>query len=43
MASKVKKLIVKPARYITKNVDTNEMGISINGRNAISQFAEKRK
>ena len=43
IASKVKILIENPARYMMKNVDTSEMGISINGRKAISQSRKKRK
>src|SRR5690348_995483 len=37
IASSVNIFTVNPATYIIKNVDTSEIGISINGRSAISQ------
>src|SRR6476659_7907853 len=41
--SSVSTLMEKPARYITKNVATNEIGMSINGRMAVSQLRKKKK
>ena len=43
IASNVKILIENPARYMIKNAPINETGISINGRNAMSQSRKKRK
>ena len=43
IANKVNTLIEKPAKYIIKKVAINEIGISINGLIAISQFLKKKK
>ena len=43
IASKVNTLIEKPAMYIIKKVAISEIGISIKGLMAISQFLKKKK
>ena len=42
MPSRVKMFIEKPATYMMKKVATNEIGISINGRIAMSQSLKKK-
>src|SRR4051794_34736892 len=39
----VSTLMEKPARYMMKNVATSEIGMSINGRRAVSQLRKKKK
>src|SRR6478752_2764359 len=41
--NKVSTLIEKPARYIMKKVATSDIGMSINGRIAVSQLRKKKK
>ena len=43
IANKVNTLIEKPAMYIIKKVAISEIGISIKGLMAISQFLKKKK
>src|SRR3954471_22838080 len=43
MPNSVSTLMEKPARYITKKVATSDIGMSINGRRAVSQLRKKKK